>query len=106
MPDRPRYFCYFVLLPFGRPPSALVQHIRRIYVVNAILLFVPSSLLSPSLQPFILSRSHRCLDVHLSLTSGWVHLAWTRAGFRRCASSIGSVLIVSIRPLSSSGFWR
>src|SRR5271154_5422093 len=52
------------------------------------------------------TRSHRRLNVHLSLTSGWVHLAWTHAGFRRCASFIGSVLIVSIRPLSSSGSLR
>jgi len=44
--------------------------------------------------------SRQRLDVHLSLTSGWVHLAWTHVGFRRCASIyIGSVLIVSLRPL-------
>jgi len=47
------------------------------------------------------------LDVHLSLISGWVHLTWTHAGFRRCASIyIGSVLIVSLRPLSPPGFLR
>ena len=36
----------------------------------------------------------RHLDVHLLLISGWVHLSRTHAGFRWCASSIGSVSTV------------
>jgi len=53
MRDRPRYFCYFVLLPFGRLPSALVQHVRQIHVVNAILLFLHSLLSSFTFSPTV-----------------------------------------------------
>ena len=67
-----------------------------------------------------LSSLPRHLDVHLLLISGWVHLSRTHAGFRWCASSIGSVSTVLLLPCRqvlalivpsrlgfiSSGRWR
>src|SRR5271168_5389117 len=77
MRDRPRYFCYFVLLPFGRLPSALVQHVRQIHIVNAILLFLRSLLSSFTFSPtvhsllfWLLAMSHQsCAILFLFLVS-------------------------------------
>jgi hypothetical protein len=114
MRDRSRHFVYFKFVfspsrPFGHLPLQLfntyVESVlsMQFYSVPAFTFTFSSFTFSPFI-PF--SASRRRLDVHLSLTSGWVHCGWTHAGFRRCASSIGSVLIVSLRPLSPPGFLR
>jgi len=58
--------------------------------------FLPFSLSSVGSSFSLLFRSSvpRRLHVHLLLISGWVHLSRTHAGFRWCASFIGSVLTV------------
>src|SRR5271170_3796346 len=60
--------------------------------------FLPFSLSSVGSSFSLLFRSSvpRRLHVHLLLISGWVHLSRTHAGFRWCASFIGSVLTVPL----------
>ena len=54
----------------------------ELYSVPAFTFTFSSFSFSPTVHS--LSRSRRRLDVDLSLTSRWVHLAWTPAGFRVC----------------------
>jgi hypothetical protein len=97
MRDRPRHFVYFkfVFSPschFGCLLSAIVQHVRRIRVVNAILFCSFTGSRSRRVSPTFLRRP----DVHLSLMSGWVHLGLNSCQIQTvCLHLIGSVLMSS-----------
>jgi hypothetical protein len=116
----PSIMRYSILVPrfqllvfrFRVPRSSFSVQLRfpRLSVFRPL---APPSLSLPSSLP-------RRLDVHLLLISGWVHLSRTHAGFRWCASSIGSVSTVILLPCRqvlapivpsrlryiSSGRWR
>src|SRR5271168_3660106 len=93
------FFVFSPRLPFSRF-SFLVP--RSQFDTTALLsqsihtFFLPFSLSSVGSSFSLLFRSSvpRRLHVHLLLISGWVHLSRTHAGFRWCASFIGSVLTV------------